>query len=205
MTPESPDSDYAINAMNSCVSHARELLALQLPSVRARQYDISPKIEELTIQFYLIGVMWSYSEQYELPSEPRERGFIFLISLLMQDGWKLEAVKRRIELLQKTSRTEAGIDNFAITIGHEVGNRKGALEAIFDQINGKPGVSGLPFRIRRRTKPIAAILGVAAAAISSLLGIGSGKALGVGIILALAAIGISLAVARQIENEGNAP
>ena len=203
MTQDTHHSDYAINAMNSCVRHAREILALQWPSVRAKKYDIAPNIEEMTIQFYLIGVMWRYSEQYDLPSEPRERGFIYLMSLLLQDGWKVEAVKRRIELLQKSSRTVEGVDNLAIVIGHEVGNREGALVAIFDQINGNPGVSGLPFRIRKRIKPIAAILGIAAAAVSSLFGITFGKALGIGVIFACAAIAISFAISRQIEKEGN--
>ena len=199
MKTEESNADFATYVLETCVQHGRQLLALQMPLVEAKNYDLMPAAKEMTIQLYLAGVMWRFGEQFEMPTNPRDRGFICLMSMLISDGMREKDAQARVSLLNRISRTEAGADNMAISIGYEVGNKEGALVAIFDQISKSPEVAGAPWRVIDRSKPVAVILAIAGLAISLLLGRSLLEALGVGVVAGASALAIALTISRQMK------
>lgn len=199
MNTTEPDTEFAAHVIEVCVEHARHVLAAQLPLVEERNFDFMPEFKKMTIELFLVGVMWRFGEQFNLLTNPRDRGFICLMQMLVNDGMSLPDAKRRIALLNGSSRTADGKDNLAITIGHEVGGENaGALAAVFDQYRNSDDVSGAPWRLITRSKPVAAILSIAGLAISALIDRSWGEALGVAIVIGVATLAIALAIHRQM-------
>ena len=201
MDTKSSDTYFSTYVLETCVQHGRQLLELQMPLVEAKNYDLMPVAKEMTIQLYLAGVMWRFGEQFEMPTSARDRGFICLMSILISDGMSEKDAQARVALLNKISRIEAGEDNLAISIGYEVGNREGALVAIFDQIGKSPEVAGAPWRVIDRSKPVAAILAISGLTVSLLLGRTWAEAIGVGVVVGASALAIALAISRQMKKE----
>jgi hypothetical protein len=198
MDATEPDTDFAAHAIEASVEHARRVLAAQLSIVEARNYDFMPDFKKMKIEHYLVGVMWRFGEQFDLPTSPRDRGFVCLMQILVNEGMSLRVAKRRIAYLNETSRTADGEDNLAIAVGHEAGEKEGALATIFDQFRNKPMVSGAPCRLIARSKPIAAILSIAGLAISALIGRSWGEALGVSIVIGISTLAIARAIWGQM-------
>jgi hypothetical protein len=198
MTTSKTDADFAASVLGACVEHGRQMLASQLPLTEGRNYDFMPNFKEMTTQLYLVGVMWRFGEQFKLPTAARDRGFICLISMLVGDGMSLKKAQRRIARLNEISRAADGQDTLAITVGYRATEGDGTLANIFDHFRNVPEVSGAPHRLLDRAKPIAVIVAGAAFAISLLIGSGWGVALGIGIVVGVSALGIALAIYRQM-------
>lgn len=193
-----PDSEFATQALEACIEHGRHILAAQLPLVEAGHFDLLRNFKEMTIQYFLVGVMWRFGEQFDLPVDARDRAFACLTQILVSDGMNFKAAKRRVVELRETARAPDGQDNLAMSIGYEAGDKDGALAAIFEQARNSAVVSGAPYRLIDRSKPVAAILAVAALTISVLMGRGWGEALSIGIIVGLSTLGIALAIYWQM-------
>jgi len=199
------ETDYAIpvQVIESCVVHGNDLLAAQLPAVEAQNYDYMPAFKEMTIHFFLIGVMWRYGEQFDLPTCARDRAFICLAQKLINEGMSFRVAKKRIAFLKSYSRSSDGNDNRALAIAHEAGDKEGALVAIFDTFRNNPEASGARWRFISRTKPVAAILAIAGLAVSMLLGTSLVQAIGIGIVIGISTLAIGMAIFSQMGKKEN--
>lgn len=185
---EVANTEYAKDVIEKCVSHARALLALQLPAVEAKKFDFAPHFRKMITELYLVGVMWRFGEQFDLPTQPRDRAFLCLMYMLVTDGAGERAAKKRIRTLNTYSRDDKGEDSLALRVGYEAGDREGALAAILEQYRNVPGASAAPYRVIEMFKPVAAVLAVAGVAVALLLGRSWGESLGVGLILGVATL-----------------
>jgi hypothetical protein len=192
------DTELAAAVLDACVAHARQMLATQLPKVAAGGYDFMPSFKEMTTQLYLAGVMWRFGEQFDLPTSPRDRAFICLLSMLVADGMSFKKAQGRIAHLNQISRNPEGSDTLVIAVGYKATEGDGSLAAVLDQFRNARKVSGAPYRLLDRAKPTAAILAVAALLISLLVGTSWGAALGIGIVVGVSTLGIALAIYRQM-------
>jgi hypothetical protein len=191
------ESAAAEQVIEACVAHARQLLASELPIVESRSYDFMPSFKEMTTQLYLVGVMWRFGEQFELPTSARDRGFICLMSMLVSEGMNAKEAQSRIAHLSQISRTSTGQETLAIAVGYEAKTGDGSLATVFDAYRNAPEVSGAPYRLLDRSKPIAAILAASGIVISLLVGRSWGEAIGVGVVLGAATLAIALAIYHQ--------
>ena len=197
MTATEHESTVALRVIEACVDHARHLLASQLPTVESRRYDFMPSFKEMTTQLYLAGAMWRFGEQFDLPTAARDRGFVCLMAMLVSDGMNAKQAQSRIAHLNEISRTSTGQDTLVIAAGYGAKNADDSLATVFDTFRGIPEVSGAPYRLLDRSKPVAAILAVAGLVIALLVGRSWGEALGVGVVLGVATLAIALAIYRQ--------
>lgn len=195
---ENESDEYATRVLKACIEHGRNLLTLQLKEVEGRNYDFEPHFQKLITEIFLVGVMWRFGEQFDLPTNARDRAFVCLMQMLVTDGMSLNAAKQRIRMLNEFSRDKDGSDGFAISVAYKAGEKEGALAAIFDEYRKSPGASGAPYRLVDRSKPIAAILAIAGIAISLLIDRSWGEALGIGLVLGLATFSIALALYHQM-------
>lgn len=194
----SADTEFAKDVIEKCVSHAGALLALQLPAVEAKNYDFSPVFQKMVMELYLVGVMWRFGEQFDLPTQPRDRAFLCLMHMLIADGASWRAAKKRIRMLNSYSRDEKGEDSLALRVGYEAGDREGALAAILEQYRNKPGASVAPYRLIEIAKPIAAVIAVAGVAIALLLGRSWAESFGVGIVAGIAVLVTASLIFRKM-------
>lgn len=195
--------DYANRVLASCVEHGRTLLALQVKGVEAEHYDFVPAFQQQITDLFLVGLMWRFGEQFDLPTSARDRAFASFMHILVTDGLSMRAAKRRMQEAYRRSRDNNGEDTLAIHIGYETGTKEGALVAVFDQYRNLPGVSGAPFRLLARSRPIAAIVALAAIAISLLVGENFWVALGIGTVVGVSVLCIALAMYKQAINPSN--
>jgi len=80
------------------------------------------------------------------------------------------------------SRDKNGDDALAISIGHEVGDKEGALAEVLEQYRDMPAVAGSTHRMLRIVKVSAVILSFAAVLISLILDRSLLESLGIGLI-----------------------
>lgn len=184
--------------LQACVKHAREQLAKQMPLVYERKFDFMPQFQTAITRLYLVGLMWKYGEKYDLPTAPRERAFICLIQLLTEDGMSMPDAQKEAANLHGLSRRDDGSENPVLTKAYEWGTDDGALAIILEMFRNDPKVAGSPYRMLDRAKPIAAIVGVASFGIAMLLDRSIEIAVGIGIVVWLAGLGIGLAIHRQM-------
>lgn len=182
------DTESAKDVIEKCVSHARALLTLQLPAVEAKNYDFAPAFRKMVTELYLVGVMWRFGEQFDLPTQPRDRAFLCLMHMLIADGASWRAAKKRIRVLNSYSRDERGEDSLALRVGYEAGDREGALAAILEQYRNTPAASAAPHKVIEISKPIAAVIAVAGIAIALLLGRSWAESFGVGLVAGIAVL-----------------
>ena len=152
------DTEFAEGVIEKCVAHARALLALQLPAVEAKNFDFAPSFRKMGTELYLVGIMWRFGEQFDLPTQPRDRAFLCLMHMLIADGASWRAAKKRISVLNSYSRDERGEDILAIRVAYEAGDREGALAAILEQYRNTPAAAA-PYKMIEISKPVAAIFG----------------------------------------------
>jgi len=187
----------AHQVIDACVAHARHMLASQMPIVDSRNYDFLPAFQQMTTQLYLAGVMWRFGEQFALPTAPRERGFLCLLSMLVSDGMNAQEAQRCVAELNQLSRSKDGQDNPAILAGYRATESDGSLAQVFEVFRGVPDVAGAPFRLIDRSKPIAAILAAAGFIIALILGRSWAESLGIGVVLGIVPLAIALVLYRQ--------
>lgn len=199
-----PDSgtEFATQVIQACVEHARTLLAHQLPELEAKKYDFNPHVQKMVTELYLVGVMWRYGEQFDLPTNAHDRAFLCLMHMLISDGASWRAAKRRIRVLNSSSRDENSKANLAVRVGYEAGDKEGALAAILDQYRNTPEAAGAPWRLIERSKPVAGVVAVAGLAIALLLGRSWGEALGVGLVAGITVLLIAALIFRQMTKPG---
>jgi hypothetical protein len=203
MVTANSEVNLAASVIAACVEHGRRMLNSQLPLVCERNYDFTPIFVTMATQLYLVGVMWRFGEQFDLPTNPRDRGFICLMSMLIDEGLSSKNAQRRVAYLNEISRDAKGRDTVAIAAGYRSVEGDGALASVFDHFRNAPEVSGARYRFLERTKPIAAILAGAAIVISLLVGVSWGVALSVGTVVGVSVLGIGLAIYRQMVRRGS--
>ena len=192
------DTEFAKGVIERCVTHARALLALQLLAVEAKNYDFAPTFRKMVTELYLVGVMWRFGEQFDLPTQPRDRAFICLMHMLIADGASWREAKKRIGVLNSYSRDERGEDSFALRVSYEAGDREGALAAILEQYRNTPAASAAPYRMIENSKPIAAVAAVAGIAIALLLGRNWTESFGVGLVAGIAVLVTASLIFRKM-------
>jgi len=194
------DTEFSKDVIEKCVSHARALLALQLPAVEAKNYDFAPEFRKMVTELYLVGVMWRFGQQFDLPTQPRDRAFLCLMHMLIADGASWRMAKKRIRTLNSYSRDEKGEDSLALHVGYEAGDREGALAAILEQYRNAPAASAAPYRVIEISKPIAAVIAVAGIAIALLLGRSWAESFGVGLVAGIAVLVAASLIFRKMTN-----
>lgn len=209
MEPDHELRTLAVNAMaapyvskgqliiDACIKHARTMLASQMLVVGQRSYDFMPEFEKGAIQLFLIGVMWRYSEQFDLPITPRERALIACLSMLIEDGMSSKKAQARLSHLTSISVTPQGDTVSAVAAGFSAELGDSSLADLLDSFKGNAAVSGGPYRLINRSKSIALILAVSGALLAWLFGRDFWEGLGVGLVFG----GACLAIARMLYSQ----
>ena len=191
-------SELAAVVVDACITHARQMLASQTQAHAHQRLDLMPSLKEMATQLYLAGVMWRFGEDVDLPTKPRDRGFICLLAMLVADGMSYQKAQERVAYLNNLSTNADGGDNPTILAGYNAAIGDGSLAAMLAGLGGMPGASGAPWRLLDLSKSIAAILTCAALLISKLLGSSWLTAIGVGCVLGIATLGVALIVHKQM-------
>ncbi|SES91699.1 hypothetical protein SAMN05216412_102188 [Nitrosospira multiformis] len=156
-------TDSEANTIDICVHHAREILASQLLQVKDKGYDFAPLFRQMTIQLYLVGVMWRCSERLGVAGDTRDHAFEAMQSMLIADGMKKKEAQQRIVFLRNMSRVEDGTDTLAVSTGYEAVPNDNSMTRLFDEYRNEARVSGSLWRLFERGKKIMFIGGAAAA------------------------------------------
>ncbi|MBP6057158.1 MAG: hypothetical protein KA524_01815 [Nitrosomonas sp.] len=143
-----------VSTMDACVAHAKEVRDTQLERIKSRDYDFAPEFKGMTIQLYLLGVMWRFVERLGNADDARELAFAALGTLLMQDGLHKKQVAKRIEFLKKMSKVENNHDALAVAIGYESESGDNSLAEAFDHYVDDAQVSGAFWRLYDRGRKI---------------------------------------------------
>jgi hypothetical protein len=162
-TMDDTKTDSGTTAIDICVQHARKTLESQLPRIKDKGYDFAPQFRQMTIQLYLVGVMWRCGEGLGLSTNARDHGFAALQAMLIADGMSKKQAQQRIAFLNTMSRVEDGSDTLAIATGHEAVPDDDSLAMVFDEYRDEIRVSGSLWRFYERGKKIMFIGGAAAA------------------------------------------
>ena len=150
--PETIVSD--VSTMDACVAHAQEVRATQLERIKNKDYDFAPEFKDMTIQLYLLGVMWRFVERLGNADDARELAFAALGTLLIQDGLHKQKIGKRIEFLKKMSKVENNNDALAVAIGYESESGDNSLAEVFDHYIDDMQVSGAFWRLYDRGRKI---------------------------------------------------
>ena len=150
--PETTASD--VSTMDACVAHAQEVRAAQLERIKNKDYDFAPEFKDMTIQLYLLGVMWRFVERLGNADDARELAFAALGTLLIQDGLHKQKIAKRIEFLKKMSKVENNHDALAVAVGYESESGDNSLAEVFDHYIDDMQVSGAFWRLYDRGRKI---------------------------------------------------
>jgi len=194
VTTTESESAFALQVLDACVAHGRQLLASQLPALESQKLDLMPSLRDVATQLYLAGAMWRFGERFDLPSAARDRGFICLMSMLISDGMNADKAQKRVAELNRLSRSSEGHDLPAIVSGYAAQFGDGSLATLFVTFLADPKAAGAPYRLLDYSKPVAAILTAAGFGIALLLGRSFGEACGVGLVLGISTLGCALAI-----------
>lgn len=151
-TPEAAISD--VSTIDACIEHAREVKAVQLGLIKSRGYDFAPEFNDMTIQLYLLGVMWKFAESLGNESDARALAFAALGTMLIQDGMQKQKIPKRIEFLKKMSKLEDDHNALAVAIGYESLPGDNSLAEVFDHYIDDMQVSGAFWRLYDRGRKI---------------------------------------------------
>lgn len=159
-------TDAPETTTDTCIQRARDILALQLPKIKEKRYDFAPEFRQMTIQLYLLGVMWRCGENLGVSEDPREHAFAALQSMLISDGMKKKQAQQRVAFLRNMSRVQEGTDMQdadAVMVGYNAEADDDSLTGIFDGYVDEARVSGAFWRLYDRGKKIMFIGGGVAA------------------------------------------
>jgi len=143
-----------VSTMDACIVHAREMLVAQLERIKSKDYDFAPEFRDMTIQLYLLGVMWKFAESLGNVNDARELAFVALRNMLIQDGLHKKKVDKRIEFLRKISKIEDDHNALAVAIGYESEPGDNSLAEVFDHYIDDTQVSGAFWRLYDRGRKI---------------------------------------------------
>ena len=139
--------DQEVEVVDNCIQHAKERLNEQITQVKSKNYDFAPQFKEMTIQLYLIGVMWRYYETHGSPPETaRDKAFATLSTMMIRDGIKPKRAQKQVDFLKKMAKLEDDDDALAIAIGHESEPGDESLVEIFEHYIDEVRVSGALWR-----------------------------------------------------------
>lgn len=135
-----------------CVLYGEKILASQLSHVESKGYDFAPPFKVITIQLYLIGVMWRHGEGLDSVSNPREHALESLHKMLLKTGMSNKNAGKRIVLLKDLSREDESSEALAVIAGYEAEQDDNSLDMIFDEYRDETRVSGALWRFYSRGK-----------------------------------------------------
>lgn len=152
---EQSSEDVAVTVdapvVDQCVTHALDIRTNQLERIKAKQYDFAPEFQLMTVQLYLIGVMWRYAETLSKNSEDgRELAFLAMKSLLIQERLTPSKANKRIEFLRKMSKMEDGRTALPVLVGYESESGDDSLAEVLDHYVEDMQVSGSFWRVYDR-------------------------------------------------------
>lgn len=143
-----------VSTMDACIEHAREVKATQLELIKSKQYDFAPEFRDMTIQLYLLGVMWKFAETLGNGEEARELAFAAMKTMLVQEKSPPKRAAKRIEFLRKMSKLEDNHDALAVIVGYESVPGDNSLAEVFDHYVDDMQVSGAFWRLYDRGRKI---------------------------------------------------
>lgn len=160
------DVDKLLDApiADQCVTHALYIRANQLERIKAKKYDFAPEFQSMTVQLYLLGVMWRHAEALgNNPQDGRELAFSAMRNLLVQERLTLSKANKRIEFLKKMSKTEDDRTALPVAVGYESEPDDNSLAEVLDHYVDDMQVSGNFWRVYDRFKKIMLYGGLAIA------------------------------------------
>jgi len=128
--------------LEACIQHVREVLAEQLPHIKDKKYDFAPPFKEMTIQLYLVGVMWQFYTQYEKKEDALEKAYSTLSLMMIKDGAKPKRAEKQVAFIKDMSKLEDGDDALALALGYESKPGDMSLAEVFDHHLDEVRVSG---------------------------------------------------------------
>lgn len=150
--PEAETAD--ISTMDACIAHAKAIKDTQLELIKSKGYDFAPEFKEMTIQLYLLGVMWKFSEQLGNVKDARDLAFAAMKAILIKEGMQKQKAEKRIGFLQKMSKIDADHNALAVAIGYESEPGDNSLAEVFDHYVDDMQVSGAFWRLYDRGRKI---------------------------------------------------
>lgn len=202
MTNTQKEQDYAIQCVKAVTTEARAVMAKQLAAVKARNFEILPAFIERVSRTFVTGIMWKLGEQYELPTAPRDRAFVCLLYLLIEDGMSQKDAEREMRSVYSDTAIDNSIAKQTLEIAYEYGGHEEALATILEQHRTNPELAVAPFQLVNRAKPIAGLLSLAAAAVVLIAGGRWGVALGVGVVVGASVLGVAIILFYQARKKG---
>lgn len=194
------NNDDTHQYMEACLEHAERILLFQMPQVKDKKFDFGPRMQEMCTELFLVGVMWRFSEQFDYPTNPRDRAFICFMYYLMRNGMKEKDAKKRIQQLNSVSLDKNGEDTLAISVGYEVGDREGALATVLEKYRDNPAVSGQTHRMLGKFKIVSVVLAITTFVISLIVDRSFGEAVGIGIVVGVSILVIGSLIYHQISD-----
>lgn len=150
----SPTADNDTLRLDACIAHAKEVITEQLEHIADRkEYDFAPQFRDMTIQLYLVGVMWKFYAQHEARESALEKAFAALTAMMVKDGVKSKVAEKRTAFLRKTSRLDDD-EALAMALGYEYEPGDRSLAEVFDHYLDEVRVSGGLWRIFDQGKKI---------------------------------------------------
>lgn len=143
-----------VSIMEACIAHAKEVKATQLELVKSKGYDFAPEFRDMTIQLYLLGVMWKLAENLGSADDARELAFAALAEFFVQERMPKQKIAKRIEFLRKMSKIEEDHNALAVAIGYESEPGDNSLAEVFDHYVDDTQVSGAFWRLYDRGRKI---------------------------------------------------
>ncbi len=143
-----------VSTIDTCIKHAREIKAEQLALIKSKDYDFAPEFKDMTIQLYLLGVMWKFAGNLGNVDDARELAFTALKTMLIQDRMSKQKAVKRIEFLRKMSKIADDHDALAVAIGYESVSGDNSLAEVFDHYVDDMQVSGAFWRLYDRGRKI---------------------------------------------------
>ena len=144
--------DLKVPFADACVTHGRKIMDKQLVLFIEKGYDFAPEFKEMTIQLYLLGVIWRFAESLDATKDAREVAFYAIQTMFLDDRMKLENAEKRVAFLRKMSRLEDGSDALAVDIGYHSKPGDNSLVEVFDNFVDDFRVSGAFWRLYDRGK-----------------------------------------------------
>jgi hypothetical protein len=153
---QNPEIDAVedISTIDACITHAKEVKTTQLTSIKSRGYDFAPEFMDMTVQLYLLGVMWKFAESSGNVDDARELAFAAMKTMLIQDGMQKQKAIKRIDFLRKMSKLEDNHDALAVVVGYESEPNDSSLAEVFDHYIDDIQVSGAFWRLYDRGRKI---------------------------------------------------
>lgn len=147
-------ADRDLQLLDECIAHTKAVMAEQMEHIADRQkYDFAPQFRDLTIQLYLVGVMWKFYAQHETRENALKKAFAALTAMMIRDGVKPRIAEKRTAFLEKTSKLDDD-EALAMAMGYESEPGDRSLAEVFDHYLDEVRVSGGLWRMFEQGKKV---------------------------------------------------